>query len=228
MPDQGNSEEFLMKNPIDIIAGLGVVPVIAIERASDAVPLADALLEGGLPVAEITFRTEAAADVLAAMRDARPELCIGAGTVLDKPNLDRAIASGARFGLAPGYDPDIVDAAKVANLPFCPGIMTPSDLTLAAARGVRLAKFFPAGVAGGPKALSGISAPFAHLGIEFIPTGGVTEATIGDWLAIRQVVAVGGTWIAKTEDIREGRFAEIAKNAKAAVKIAQEALEKRQ
>jgi 2-dehydro-3-deoxyphosphogluconate aldolase/(4S)-4-hydroxy-2-oxoglutarate aldolase len=217
-----------MKDPIDIIAGLGVVPVIAIERASDAVPLADALLEGCLPVAEITFRTEAAADVLAAMRDARPELCIGAGTILDKPNLDRAIDAGARFGLAPGYDPDIVDAARAAGLPFCPGIMTPSDLTLAAARGVRLAKFFPAGVAGGPKALSGISAPFAHLGIRFIPTGGVTEATIGDWLAIRQVVAVGGTWIAKTEDIREGRFSQIAKNAKAAVAVAQEALEKRQ
>lgn len=216
-----------MTNPIDLIAGLGVVPVIAIERAADAVALADALLEGGLPVAEITFRTEAAADVLAAMRDARPELCIGAGTILDKPNLDRAIASGARFGLAPGYDPEIVEAAKAANLPFCPGIMTPSDLTLAAARGVRLAKFFPAGVAGGPKALSGISAPFAHLGIRFIPTGGVTEGTIGEWLAIKQVVAVGGTWIAKTEDIREGRFADIARNARSAVKVAKEALEKR-
>lgn len=216
-----------MNNPIDIIAGLGVVPVIAIERAGDAVALADALLEGGLPVAEITFRTEAAAEVLAIMRDARPELCIGAGTILDRPSLDRAVAAGARFGLAPGYDPDIVDAAKAADLPFCPGIMTPTDLTLAAARGVRLAKFFPAGVAGGPKALSGISAPFAHLGIRFIPTGGVTEATIGDWLAIRQVIAVGGTWIAKTEDIREGRFADIAKNARAAVAVAKEALERR-
>lgn len=216
-----------MNNPIDIIAGLGVVPVIAIERAGDAVALADALLEGGLSVAEITFRTEAAAEVLAIMRDARPELCIGAGTILDRANLERAVAAGARFGLAPGYDPDIVDAAKAADLPFCPGIMTPTDLTLAAARGVRLAKFFPAGVAGGPKALSGISAPFAHLGIRFIPTGGVTEATIGDWLAIRQVIAVGGTWIAKTEDIREGRFADIAKNARAAVAIAKEALERR-
>ncbi|MEZ2127720.1 MULTISPECIES: bifunctional 4-hydroxy-2-oxoglutarate aldolase/2-dehydro-3-deoxy-phosphogluconate aldolase [unclassified Sinorhizobium] len=216
-----------MKNPIDLIAGLGVVPVIAIERASDAVALADALLEGGLPVAEITFRTEAAADVLAAMRDARPELCIGAGTVLDTSNLKKAIDAGARFGLAPGFDPEIVDAAKAAGLPFCPGIMTPSDLTLAAARGVRLAKFFPAGVAGGPKALSGISAPFAHLGIRFIPTGGVTEATIGEWLALKQVIAVGGTWIAKTEDIREGRFAAIARNAAAAVKVAEEALEKR-
>jgi len=216
-----------MTHPIDLIAGLGVVPVIAIERASDAVALADALLEGGLPVAEITFRTEAAADVLAAMRDARPELCIGAGTILDRANLKKAIASGTRFGLAPGFDPDIVDAAKAENLPFCPGIMTPSDLTLAAARGVRLAKFFPAGVAGGPKALAGISAPFAHLGIRFIPTGGVTEATIGEWLALRQVIAVGGTWIAKTEDIREGRFKDIAKNAAAAVKVAKEALEKR-
>jgi 2-dehydro-3-deoxyphosphogluconate aldolase/(4S)-4-hydroxy-2-oxoglutarate aldolase len=216
-----------MTHPIDLIAGLGVVPVIAIERASDAVALADALLEGGLPVAEITFRTDAAADVLAAIRDARPELCIGAGTILDRTNLKKAIASGARFGLAPGFDPDIVDAAKTENLPFCPGIMTPSDLTLAAARGVRLAKFFPAGVAGGPKALAGISAPFAHLGIRFIPTGGVTEATIGEWLALRQVIAVGGTWIAKTEDIREGRFKDIAKNAAAAVKVAKEALEKR-
>lgn len=216
-----------MTHPIDLIAGLGVVPVIAIERASDAVALADALLEGGLPVAEITFRTEAAADVLAAMRDARPELCIGAGTILDRTNLKKAIASGARFALAPGFDPDIVDAAKTENLPFCPGIMTPSDLTLAAARGVRLAKFFPAGVAGGPKALAGISAPFAHLGIRFIPTGGVTEATIGEWLALRQVIAVGGTWIAKTEDIREGRFKDIEKNAAAAVKVAKEALEKR-
>lgn len=216
-----------MTNPIDLIASLGVVPVIAIEHASDAVALADALLEGGLPVAEITFRTEAAADVLSAMRDARPELCIGAGTVLDKANLKKAIASGARFGLAPGFDPDIVDAARQADLPFCPGIMTPSDLTLASARGVRLAKFFPAGIAGGPKALAGISAPFAHLGIRFIPTGGVTEATIGEWLSLPQVIAVGGTWIAKTEDIREGRFKEIAGNAAAAVKAAKQVLEAR-
>jgi 2-dehydro-3-deoxyphosphogluconate aldolase / (4S)-4-hydroxy-2-oxoglutarate aldolase len=216
-----------MTHPIDLIADLGVVPVIAIERAADAVPLADALLEGGLPVAEITFRTEAAADVLAAMRDARPELCIGAGTVLDKASLKKAIAAGARFGLAPGFDPDIVEAAREADLPFCPGIMTPSDLTLAAARGVRLAKFFPAGVAGGPKALSGISAPFAHLGIRFIPTGGVTEGTIGEWLALAQVIAVGGTWIARTEDIREGRFKDISKNAAVAVKVARQALEKR-
>ena len=216
-----------MENPIDLIAGLGVVPVIAIESAADAVPLADALLEGGLPVAEITFRTAAAADVLAAIRDARPELCIGAGTVLDRDNLDRAIAAGARFGLAPGFDPAIVSAAKEKGLPFCSGIMTPSDLTQAVGQGVRLAKFFPAGIAGGPKALAGISAPFAHLGIRFIPTGGVTATTIGDWLALKQVVAVGGTWIATTDDIRAGRFDQIRSNAAEAVKIARQALEAR-
>ncbi|MEP7453943.1 bifunctional 4-hydroxy-2-oxoglutarate aldolase/2-dehydro-3-deoxy-phosphogluconate aldolase [Phyllobacterium sp. SB3] len=217
-----------MENPIELIARLGVIPVIAIERASDAIALADALLEGGLPVAEITFRTEAAAEVLAAIRDARPELCIGAGTILDTQSLKRAVDSGARFALAPGFDPAIVDASNAQSLPFYPGIMTPTDLTIATARGVRLAKFFPAGIAGGPKALSGIAAPFAHLGIRFIPTGGVTEATIGEWLSIRQVVAVGGTWIAKTEDIRDGRFKDIAKNAAAAIKIAQQALESRQ
>lgn len=216
-----------MLNPIERIAQLGIVPVIAIERAADAVPLADALLEGGLLVAEITFRTEAAADVLAALRDSRPELCIGAGTLLDKASLDRAIAAGARFGLAPGFDPDMVAAAAKAGLPFAPGVMTPSDVTLAVARGVRLMKFFPAGIAGGPAALSGIAAPFAHLSPHFIPTGGVSLVTIGEWLALPSVIAVGGTWIARTEDIREGRFDVIAKNAAAAVAAARQALEKR-
>ena len=121
-----------MQNPIDLIAALGVVPVITIERVEDGVPLADALLEGGLPVAEITFRTAAAADVLASIRDARPELCIGAGTILDLASLHRAIDSGAQFGLAPGLDPELVAAAGRAGLPFCPGVMTPSDLTTTA------------------------------------------------------------------------------------------------
>ncbi len=180
-----------------------------------------------LPVAEITFRTAAAADVLATLRDARPELCIGAGTILDKTSLAAAVESGARFGLAPGYDPEIVEAARAAGLPFCPGVMTPTDLTAAVARGVRLAKFFPAGVAGGSKALVGISAPFAHLGLRFIPTGGVSEATMTEWLSMPQVVAVGGTWIANTEDIREGRFSDITRKAANAVRIAREILEKR-
>jgi 2-dehydro-3-deoxyphosphogluconate aldolase/(4S)-4-hydroxy-2-oxoglutarate aldolase len=211
-----------MSDAFDVVAELGVVPVIAIENARDAIALADALLEGGLRVAEITFRTAAAAETLAVLKESRPELLIGAGTVLDLNSLNAAAAAGARFGLAPGYDPEIVDAAKALGLPFAPGVMTPSDLTAAVKRGVRLAKFFPAGAAGGPRALEAIAAPFAHLKVRFVPTGGVSLDTMEDWLKMKSVAAVGGTWIARTEDIRERRFAEIARKAKAAVERAAE------
>jgi 2-dehydro-3-deoxyphosphogluconate aldolase/(4S)-4-hydroxy-2-oxoglutarate aldolase len=206
-----------VSNPFDTIAALGVVPVIAIERVADAVPLADALLEGGLPVAEITFRTAAAAEVMARISSERPQLLVGAGTVLDLFSLEAARRSGARFGLAPGFDAPIVEAAASADFPFAPGIMTPSDLSAAARHGARTVKFFPAGAAGGPKALEAISAPFAHLGMRFIPTGGISLETMGDWLKLASVGAVGGTWIARAQDIAEGRFKEIARKARAAV-----------
>lgn len=209
-----------MQTAFDTVARLGVVPVIAIERAADALPLADALLEGGLPVAEITFRTAAAAEVIAAMADKRPELLAGAGTILDLPALQAAIGAGAKFGLAPGFDGEVVDAALDAGFAFAPGVMTPSELSGVARRNLRLAKFFPATAAGGPVMLENISAPFAHLGIRFIPTGGVTQATMGDWLKVKAVAAVGGTWIATRQDIAEGRWAEISQKARAAVAAA--------
>lgn len=195
---------------------IGVIPVIAIERVEDALPLADALLEGGLPVAEITFRTQAAAEVIAILTALRPELLVGAGTLLDHESVKQAKSSGAAFGLSPGYDPAVVDAAIEQDLLFAPGIMTPGDLSLAAAKGLRVAKFFPAGIAGGTAALSGVSAPFSHLGMQFIPTGGITQSTMGDWLSLPQVLAVGGTWIARSEDIRAGNFAEITRLARSA------------
>ncbi len=206
-----------MSDPFSAIAALGVVPVIAIDDPRDATALADALLEGGLGVAEITFRTSAAAETLAILKEARPELLIGAGTVLDAVSLDAAIAAGAQFGLAPGFDPEIVERARNRGLPFAPGVMTPSELGGAVSRGVRLAKYFPAGVAGGPRALDAIAAPFAHLGVRFVPTGGVSLDTMGEWLKMKSVAAVGGTWIARAEDIRERRFADIAAKARAAV-----------
>ena len=209
-----------MSTPFDVIARLGIVPVIAIDRVKDAVPLADALIEGGLPVAEITFRTPAAAEVMAKLAAERPQLLVGAGTVLDLDSLEAARQSGARFGLAPGFDREIVEAAAAADFPFAPGIMTPSDLSGAARCGASTVKFFPAGAAGGPKALEAISAPFAHLKMRFIPTGGVGPDTLGDWLKLKSVAAVGGTWIARAEDISQGRFKEIATKAKAAVEAA--------
>lgn len=200
----------------ELTRNIGVVPVIAIDHAKDALPLADALLEGGLPLAEITFRTAAAAEVIATLTRERPELLVGAGTLLDEAAIKQAKACGAAFGLAPGFDPQVLDAAQRHELAFAPGIMTPSDLSLTASRGLRVAKFFPAGIAGGPSALSGISAPFSHLGLRFIPTGGITQDSMADWLRLPQVLAVGGTWIARSEDIRNGNFAEITRLARAA------------
>jgi 2-dehydro-3-deoxyphosphogluconate aldolase/(4S)-4-hydroxy-2-oxoglutarate aldolase len=209
-----------MADPFRTIAAIGIVPVIAIESVEDTLALANALLECGLPVAEITFRTPAAARVLEKLSAERPQILIGAGTVLDLASLEAARNSGARFALAPGFDPRIVEAAAKAKLPFVPGVMTPSDISAAVTQGVRIMKFFPAGTAGGPKALEAIAAPFAHLGLAFIPTGGVTLDNLGEWLKIESVIAVGGTWIARADEIREGRFAEIAKKARAAVEKA--------
>lgn len=208
---------------MDIFAratALGVIPVVAIEDAAHAVLLADALAQGGLPVAEITFRTPAAADAIALLRAERPDFLVGAGTVLDMASLHAARASGAEFGLSPGFDPEIVGAALASGFPFAPGVMTPSEISLAVRSGLTLMKFFPASTLGGPVGLESIAAPFAHLGLRFVPTGGVTEATMGDWLKLESVAAVGGTWIARTNDIRAGRWADIAARARAAVATA--------
>lgn len=211
-----------MSDVFDVISRIGVVPVIAIDSVDHAVPLADALLQGGLGVAEITFRTEAAADVMARLRDQRPELLLGAGTVLSPVQVKRAIDAGAAFALAPGFDPAVVEAAEAAGLPFAPGIMTPSDISLATARGCRLMKFFPATPAGGPSMLKNINAPFAHLRAKYIPTGGVTLDTMSEWLSLPEIAAVGGTWIAKPEDMRAGDWQAIAAKARAAVARAKE------
>ena len=212
-----------MPTPFDRIAEIGVLPVIAIENPEHAVPLSDPLLAGGLPVAEITFRTSAAAEVIARMAKERPALLVGAGTVLDRISLDIAKKSGAQFGLAPGFDPEIVDHAADQGFPFVPGIMTPSELSAAMRKGAKVFKFFPAGTIGGPEALKSIAAPFAHLGLKFVPTGGVSLANMRDWLKLPAVAAVGGTWIAKTEDIRAQAWDKIAAHCREAIAAVAEA-----
>lgn len=200
----------------------GVVPVIALDDAGAALPLADALIAGGLPVAEITFRTAAARDTIAAMSAARPEMLVGAGTVLTVAQLDAAFEAGAQFALSPGLDAEVLSHSAKLGLPFAPGIMTPTDLQAALRAGCKMVKFFPAMPAGGPHMLKNIAAPYAHTGIGFNPTGGVTLANLGDWLALPDVRAVGGTWIATKADIAAGNWNTITENARvAAARVAE-------
>lgn len=209
-------------NIFDKLSTYGVVPVVAIDDAGKALALADALLEGGLPVAEITFRTEAARETIAAMSRHRPDLIVGAGTILTEAQVDAAHQAGAQFALSPGIDGAVLDHAAKVGLPFAPGIMTPSDLQLALRHGCPMVKFFPAMPAGGPNMLKNIAAPYAHTGVGFNPTGGVTLDNLADWLALPQVRAVGGTWIASRDDIAQGNWAKITRNARDAVRRVQE------
>ncbi len=191
------------------ISEFGVVPVIAIDRVEAALPLADALIAGGLPVAEITFRTASAADVIAALTRERPHLLVGAGTVLTRDNLHGALKAGARFCVAPGLNAEMVKLARDVGVPFVPGVATPTEIEEALALGCKTLKFFPAEAMGGIKMLDAIHAPYQHTGVRFIPTGGLTQANLEVYLRCKAVAAVGGTWIAKREDIASGAWDEI-------------------
>ena len=204
---------------VDLIACWKVVPVIAIESPGAALSLADALIEGGLPIAEITFRTEAAAAVIRKMTQERPGVLVGAGTILTLDNLNAAIDSGAGFGVAPGFNPKIVEAAQERGFPFVPGVCTPSDVEAALSSGCTVLKFFPAGAMGGLTMLKSLLAPYGHTGVQFMPTGGVSPANLGEYLATKGVIACGGTWIATKEDIAENRWELIASRCREVVAL---------
>ena len=202
-----------MKNDIySDLKKLKVIPVITIEKVDDALYLADALIEGGLPVAEITFRTSAAAEAIKLLRNKRPELLIGAGTILTIENLKKAIDCGAAFGVAPGLNTKVVEEAVKREFLFSPGVMTPTDVETALSLGVNLLKFFPAEAAGGIKMLKSLTAPYGHTGVKFMPTGGINMSNINSYLQIKEVIVVGGTWVATKEDISDGKWEKIKKN----------------
>ena len=201
----------------DIIEALGkfaVIPVITIDSTEAAVPLADALMAGGLPLAEITFRTRNAGEVIARLKKERPALLLGAGTILTLDNLRLAIACGAQFGVAPGLNPEIVRAAKKMDWPFFPGIITPGEIEQGLNLGLKVLKFFPAEESGGVSMLKALSAPYAHAGVKFMPTGGVNLKNLESYLALDTVLAVGGTWIAKKEVVNSKKWDEIQNNCR--------------
>ncbi|MAG54677.1 MAG: 2-dehydro-3-deoxyphosphogluconate aldolase [Planctomycetes bacterium] len=201
----------------DLIAGLRIIPVVTLHDAAHAAPLADALIEGGLPIAEITFRTAAAADGIRVLAG-RDDFCVGAGTVVSTDNANAALAAGARFLVSPGVNPDVVSIAQERCCPVYPGIATPTELTSVVTRfGLEVVKFFPATAIGGLPMLKALAAPFPN--IRFIPTGGINAGNVTDWLDHPKVLAVGGSWMVPARAIAEGRFAEITDLAREAVAV---------
>jgi 2-dehydro-3-deoxyphosphogluconate aldolase/(4S)-4-hydroxy-2-oxoglutarate aldolase len=184
-----------------------VIPVLTIERVADAVPLARALVAGGVRILEMTLRTAAGIDAARAMIAEVPEAVIGIGTVLNAQDLARAAAVGARFAVSPGATPELLDAAAASDLPFMPGIATASELMQALARGFDLVKFFPAEQSGGIAALRALAGPFPQA--RFCPTGGIGEGNAAAWLAEPNVVVVGGSWLCPAVEIRSGNWAGI-------------------
>ena len=198
-----------------------LVPVIVIDDAADAVPLAAALSDGGLPVAEVTFRTAAGAEALRRIAGECPDVLAGAGTVLSVRQAQEAVDAGARFIVSPGFGPAVVDWCLEHGVPVFPGVCTPTDIQAALDRGLGTLKFFPAEPAGGVPYLKAICAPFG--GVQFIPTGGVSAANLGSYLALKQVIACGGSWMAPADWIRGQQFDRIreeTRNAVTAVRVA--------
>lgn len=194
-----------------------VIPVIVIDDVADAKPLANALLQGGLNIIEVTFRTAAAAGAIEAIANEFPEMLVGAGTVVTPEQAKIAIESGSKFGLAPGTDPETIAYFKERNVPFIPGIMTPSDIQTAIKAGCEHLKFFPAGAAGGPKLLKAMAAPYSNLGIKFCPTGGVSLDNMNDYLSMPEVFAIGGSWLATKAQIAAKDWGKITTQVKDAL-----------
>ncbi|MDR0933083.1 MAG: bifunctional 4-hydroxy-2-oxoglutarate aldolase/2-dehydro-3-deoxy-phosphogluconate aldolase [Victivallales bacterium] len=196
-----------------------IVPVLVLNDLDSGLKMCEILAQCGLPAAEITFRTKAASEIIKAANGRFPELYLGAGTILNVEDLKRAFDSGAKFAVAPGFNPTMVRAAVENNFAFAPGVCTPSEAEQAMEFGCRFLKFFPAEAAGGTNMLKSIIAPYKHLGIRFMPTGGVTPANVSEYLAIKEVVAVGGTWLGKSDDIAAGNWEKIREIVKQSVAL---------
>lgn len=196
----------------------GVVPVVVLEDAKDALPLAEALIEGGLPCAEVTFRTEAAEESIRRMSEKYPDMLVGAGTVLTIEQVDRAVKAGAKFIVSPGFDPEIVDYCLSKDIPVFPGCITPSEVAQAAKRGMKVVKFFPAEQAGGVSMIKAMVAPYTMM--KFMPTGGINAKNLKEYLEYDKILCCGGSWMVKGDMIRSGAFDKIKELTKEAVELA--------
>lgn len=208
-----------MKSIEERFAELKVVPVVVLNDVKDAAPLAKALVEGGLPCAEVTFRTEAAAESLRIMAEAYPDMLVGAGTVLTTEQVDKAVEAGAKFIVSPGFDPEIVDYCIEKNILVFPGCATPSEVAQAVKRGLKVVKFFPAEQAGGLAMIKAMAAPYNML--KFMPTGGINTKNLKEYLACDKILCCGGSWMVKGDMVEAGEFDKIKKLTEEAKALAE-------
>jgi 2-dehydro-3-deoxyphosphogluconate aldolase / (4S)-4-hydroxy-2-oxoglutarate aldolase len=206
-----------MHNTLNEIGLIGIVPVIAIEKAENAEPLAKALIDGGLPCAEVTFRTEAAKESIKTIAKAFPEMILGAGTVLTVEQVKTAVDNGAKFIVSPGLNPKVVEYCLGNKIPITPGVATPSEIEVALGYGLEVVKFFPAEANGGLDFLKAISAPYKN--IKFIPTGGIDEKNLLSYLKFNRILACGGSWMVKSDLISNKKFDEIKQITSKAVSL---------
>ena len=202
------------------IGSLGIVPVVVLNDAKDAVPLAQALMDGGLPCAEVTFRTAAAEESIKNISENCPDMLVGAGTVLSIEQVDRAVAAGAKFIVAPGFDPELVDYCLEKNIPVFPGCITPSEITQAVKRGLEIVKFFPAEQYGGVATIKALAGPFPNL--KFMPTGGISAKNLASYLESDKIFVCGGSWMVKGDLIKAGDFDKIKELTAEAVALVKE------
>lgn len=204
---------------VELLKDVKIIPVLAIEKIEDGIKICELLNKCGLKAAEITFRTAAAEEIIREASRLFPEMLIGAGTILTVKDLHTAFEAGAKFAVAPGFNPTVVKAAVKSGYAFFPGISCPSQVEQAFELGVRVMKFFPAEAAGGLGMLKSIIAPYRHLGIQFMPTGGIKPSNIMNYLEIPEVLGAGGTWLASTTEMNDGQWEAIEEKIKAAVRM---------
>ena len=201
----------------DKIKSFGVIPVVVLENAEDAKPLAEALVKGGLPVDEVTFRTAAAKESIRIMSENYPEMLVGAGTVLSVSQVDEAVEAGAKFIVTPGFDEEVVDYCLSKDIPVFPGVITPTEVTMAVKKGLKVVKFFPASQFGGLKTIKALSAPFGM--VKFMPTGGIDASNLSEYLSSDKIVACGGSWMVKGDLVKAKEFDKIEALTKEAVEL---------
>ena len=209
-----------MNNVLEQIREFGIVPVVVLDDAKDAEPLAKALCEGGLPCAEVTFRTAAAEESIRIMAEKFPNMLIGAGTVITTEQVDRAVAAGAKFIVSPGINPKIVKYCQEKGVLITPGCITPSEVEVAIECGLSTVKFFPAEPAGGLEMIKAMAAPYVNM--TFMPTGGINAKNVKEYLGFNKIVACGGSWMVKGDLVKAGNFDKIVELTKEAVEIVKE------